>query len=103
MPHYQLEEIILFQIQQHIMELGESGKLLQVEKEAAAAEAEILRKKCQDAERAIDKAKAQRIWCKSQILFLPRPRYPFSTCPDLAVAIYFVKPDRRFHLSSLMT
>ena len=61
MPHYQLEEIILFQIQQHIMELGESGKLLQVEKEAAAAEAEILRKKCQDAERAIDKAKAQRM------------------------------------------
>ena len=58
---FYLEEVILFQIQQHIMELGESGKLLQVEKEAAAAEAEILRKKCQDAERAIDKAKAQRM------------------------------------------
>ena len=43
------------------MELGESGKLLQVEKEAAAAEAEALRKKCRDAERAIDKAKVQRM------------------------------------------
>ena len=61
MPHYQLEEIILFQIQQHIMELGESDKLLQAEKEAAAAEVKALRKKCRDAERAIDKMKAQRM------------------------------------------
>ena len=43
------------------MELGESDKLLQAEKEAAAAEAEALRKKCRDAERAIDKAKARRM------------------------------------------
>ena len=43
------------------MELGESDKLLQAEKEAAAAEARALRKKCWDAERAIDKAKAQRM------------------------------------------
>ena len=55
---FYLEEIILFQIQQHIMELGESDKLLQEEKDEAAAEAETLRKKCRDAERAIDKAKA---------------------------------------------
>ena len=58
---FYLEEVILFQIQQHIMELGESDKLLQAEKEAAAAEARALRKKCWDAERAIDKAKAQRM------------------------------------------
>jgi len=58
---FYLEEIILFQIQQHIMELGESDKLLQEEKDAAAAEAEALRKKCRDAERAIDKAKAHRM------------------------------------------
>ena len=35
------------------MELGESNKLLQAEKEAAAVESEALRKKCRDAERAI--------------------------------------------------
>ena len=58
---FYLEEVILFQIQQHIMVLGESDKLLQAEKEAAAAEARALRKKCWDAERAIDKAKAQRM------------------------------------------
>ena len=58
---FYLEEVILFQIQQHIMELGESDKLLQAEMEAAAAEARALRKKCWDAERAIDKAKAQRM------------------------------------------
>ena len=58
---FYLEEIILFQIQQHIMELGESDKLLQEEKDEAAAEAKTLRKKCRDAERAIDKAKAQRM------------------------------------------
>ena len=34
---------------------------MQEEKDAAAAEAETLRKKCRDAERAIDKAKAHRI------------------------------------------
>ena len=58
---FYLEEVLLFQIQQHIMELGESDKLLQAEKEAAAAEAEALRKKCRDAERAIDRAKTQRM------------------------------------------
>ena len=58
---FYLEEVFLFQIQQHIMELGESDKLLQAEKEAAAAEAEALRKKCRDAERAIDRAKTQRM------------------------------------------
>ena len=43
------------------MELGESDKLLQAEKEAAVAEDKALRKKCRDAERAIDKMKAQRM------------------------------------------
>ena len=58
---FYLEEVILFQIQQHIMELGESDKLLQAEKEAAEAEAEALRKKCRDVDKAIDKEKAQRM------------------------------------------
>lgn len=58
---FYLDEVILYQIQQHIMELGESDKLLQAEKEAAAAEAEALRKQCLDAEKAIDKEKAQRM------------------------------------------
>lgn len=43
------------------MELGESDKLLQEEKDAAAAEAENLRKKCRAAERAIEKAKEKRM------------------------------------------
>ena len=51
---FYLEEVILFQIQQHIKELGESDKLLQAEK-TAAAEVEALRKKCRNAERAIEK------------------------------------------------
>lgn len=58
---YYLEEIVLFQIQQHIMELGESDKLLQAEKDAAAAEAERLKKKCEKAERAIEKTRAKRM------------------------------------------
>ena len=74
------------------MELGESGKLLQVEKEAAAAEAEILRKKCQDAERAIDKAKAQRIWCKSQILFLPVHATPSLPAHPAFAVVMLARP-----------
>ncbi len=56
-----IHDRLVFQTQQHIMELGESDKLLQAEKEAAAAEVKALRKKSRDAERAIDKAKDQRI------------------------------------------
>lgn len=58
---FYLEEVILFQLQQHIMELGESDKLLQAEKDAAAAEVEKLKKKCQAAEKAIEKARAKRM------------------------------------------
>jgi len=58
---FYLEENILFQIQQHIMDLGETDKLLQTEKKTAAAEAETLRKKCRAAEKAIEKAKDQRM------------------------------------------
>lgn len=36
---FYLEEVVLFQLQQHIMELGESDKLLQEEKDAATAAA----------------------------------------------------------------
>lgn len=56
---FYLEEIVLFQIQQHITELGESDKLLQEEKDATAAER--LKKKCEKAERAIEKARAKRM------------------------------------------
>lgn len=58
---FYLEENILFQIQQHIMDLGETDKLLQTEKKTATAEAETLRKKCRAAEKAIEKAKDQRM------------------------------------------
>ena len=56
-----LEEIVLFQIQQHIMELGDSDKLLQEEKDLAAAEVDALKKKCKAAENAISKAKDKRM------------------------------------------
>ena len=58
---FYLEEIILFQLQQHIMELGESDKLLQNEKDAAAADVDALKKKCRAAEKAIAKAKEKRM------------------------------------------
>ena len=58
---YYLEEVILFQFQQHIMELGESDKLLQKEKDAAAKTAEGLKKKCESAEKAIEKAREKRL------------------------------------------
>ena len=56
-----LEEIVLFQLQQHIMELGESDKLLQEEKNAAAAEVDALKKKRKAAERDIARAKDKRM------------------------------------------
>ena len=43
------------------MELGDSDKLLQEEKNAAAAEVEALKKKCKAAEKAISKAKDKRM------------------------------------------
>lgn len=56
-----LEEVVMYQIQQHIMELGESDKLLQEEKDVAADEVEALKKKCRAAEKAIAKAKEKRM------------------------------------------
>ena len=56
-----LEEIVLFQIQQHIMELGESDKLLQEEKDAAEALVDSLKKRCRASERAIEKAREKRL------------------------------------------
>ncbi len=58
---FYLEEVILFQLQQHIMELGNSDKLLQAEKDAAAMVVEDLKKKCRAAEKAIETAKEKRM------------------------------------------
>ena len=58
---YYLEEVILFQMQQHIMELGESDKLLQEEKKAAADAVVALKKKCGAAEKAIGAEKEKRM------------------------------------------
>lgn len=49
-----LEEVITYQLQQHIMELEESDKLLMAEKDQAAAEVIRLQKECEAAERAVD-------------------------------------------------
>ncbi len=56
-----LEEVILFQLQQHIMELGEMDGLLQQEKEDAAALVEKLKKECQSVEKAVEDAKEKRM------------------------------------------
>lgn len=61
MEDFYLEEVILFQLQQHILELGESDRLLQEEKERAIEAVEHLKKECQAAERAIEKAKKKRM------------------------------------------
>ncbi len=58
---FYLEEVVMFQLQQHIMELGESDKLLQEEKDAAAADVETLKKKCRSAENAMENAKEKRM------------------------------------------
>lgn len=58
---FYLEEVIMYQIQQHIMEQGESDKLLQAEKEAAAAAVEELKKKCAAAQKSIDRASEKRM------------------------------------------
>jgi hypothetical protein len=56
-----LEEIILYQLQQHVLELGESDRLLQEEKDRTLAEVEALQKECQQAEKAIADAKQKRM------------------------------------------
>lgn len=61
MEDFYLEEVILFQLQQHILELGESDRILQEEKERAIEAVEHLKKECQAAERAIEKAKKKRM------------------------------------------
>ena len=45
----------------NIMELGESNKLLQEEKDSAAAAVENLKKKCRAAEKAMENAKEKRM------------------------------------------
>lgn len=56
-----LEEVITYQLQQHIMELEESDKLLKAEKDQAAAEVIRLQKECEAVERAIDAAGKKRM------------------------------------------
>lgn len=51
---FYLEEVILFQLQQHIMELGECDRLLQEEKDKAVEAVEVLKKECRAAERAVE-------------------------------------------------
>ena len=58
---FYLEEVVLFQIQQHILELGESDRLLQEEKERAIEAVEHLKKECRTAENEIEKAKKKRM------------------------------------------
>ena len=58
---FYLEEVVLFQIQQHILELWESDRLLQEEKERAIETVEHLKKECRTAEREIKKAKKKRM------------------------------------------
>lgn len=58
---FYLEEVILYELQQHIMRLEESGRLLQEEKECAVRAAESLRQECRAAGGAIEKAKAKRM------------------------------------------
>ena len=47
---FYLEEVILYQIQQHIMELEESDKLLRGEKDKAQTELDRLKAECKAAE-----------------------------------------------------
>ena len=58
---FYLEEVILFRLQQHIMELGESDRLLQEEKDKAIEALEVLKKECRAAERAVENAKKKRM------------------------------------------
>ena len=65
---FYLEEVVLFQIQQHILELGESDRLLQEEKERAIETVEHLKKECRTAEREIKKAKKKSLFVIEQAL-----------------------------------
>lgn len=58
---FYLEEVILFQLQQHIMELGESDRLLQEEKDKAVEAVEVLKQECRAAEKAVENAKKKRM------------------------------------------
>ena len=58
---FYLEEVILFQLQQHIMELGESDRLLQEDKEKAVEAVEVLKRECRAAEKAVENAKKKRM------------------------------------------
>jgi Holliday junction resolvase-like predicted endonuclease len=56
-----LEEIIIYQLQQHVLELGESDRLLQEEQDRTLAEVKALQKECRQAEKAIADAKQKRM------------------------------------------
>ncbi|MGN8946606.1 hypothetical protein ACTNEF_16275 [Bariatricus sp. HCP28S3_E4] len=59
---FYLEEVILFQLQQHIMELGESDRLMQEDKEKAVEAVEVLKKECRAAEKAVENAKKKSVY-----------------------------------------
>ena len=56
-----LEEMIMYQLQQHIMELGETEMNLQAARDHAVSVLDMLRSKCKDAELAIAAAKGRRL------------------------------------------
>lgn len=58
---FYLEEVILYELQQHIMGLEESDKLLQGEKDKADAELERLKAECRAAENAIEAESKKRM------------------------------------------
>jgi DNA invertase Pin-like site-specific DNA recombinase len=58
---FYLEEVIMLRLQQHIMELGESDRLLQEEKDTALEKVEAMRRECDAAERAIEAEKKRRM------------------------------------------
>lgn len=58
---YFLEEVILYRLQQRIMELGEADRLLQEEKDRAADAVETMKAECRAAENAIEAEKKKRM------------------------------------------
>lgn len=56
-----LEEVLTLRLQEHIVELGESRRLLEAEKDAARKKLDELRTKCRETERAIAENREKRM------------------------------------------
>lgn len=76
---FYLEEVILFQLQQHILELGESDRLLLEEKERVLAEVDGLKRAIKKAENAIEAAKMKRMEAFEAYALGQRDSYDSST------------------------